>query len=204
MLHTFNRSNPSSIMKRTTFSVVFFCKKTKLTKKGTAPIYARITTSGQISEIHTQCQAVPGHRNQRLERGLHAVTARYSPEKKIGIDRMVLSCCTVPAGRIRLSTHNFCTMSRSVETGREKTAVPVRGAVAPPDRVWQASPVNQTGTNRNDPSPYFGKGGFIPPVFSAKRGSVRCRDVFLRECKAHPAGRGSAPLPCCERPSSCC
>ena len=127
-----------------------------------------------------------------------------SPEKKIGIDRMVLSCCTVPAGRIRLSTHNFCTMSRSVETGREKTAVPVRGAVAPPDRVWQASPVNQTGTNRNDPSPYFGKGGFIPPVFSAKRGSVRCRDVFLRECKAHPAGRGSAPLPCCERPSSCC
>ena len=44
-----------------------------------------------------------------------------SPEKKIGIDRMVLSCCTVPAGRIRLSTHNFCTMSRSVGTGREKT-----------------------------------------------------------------------------------
>ena len=36
---------------------------------------------------------------------------------------MVLSCCTVPAGRIRLSTHNFCTMSRSVETGREKTRV---------------------------------------------------------------------------------
>lgn len=81
MLHTFNRSNPSSIMKRTTFSVVFFCKKTKLTKKGKAPIYARITTSGQISEIHTQCQAVPEYRNQRLERGLHAVTARYSPEK---------------------------------------------------------------------------------------------------------------------------
>ena len=81
MLHTFNRSNPSSMMKRTTFSVVFFCKKTKLTKKGKAPIYARITTSGQISEIHTQCQAVPGHRNQRLERGLHAITARYSPEK---------------------------------------------------------------------------------------------------------------------------
>ena len=68
MLHTFNRFNPSSMMKRTTFSVVFFCKKTKLTKKGKAPIYARITTSGQISEIHTQCQAVPEHRNQRLER----------------------------------------------------------------------------------------------------------------------------------------
>lgn len=81
MLHTFNRFNPCSMMKRTTFSVVFFCKKTKLTKKGKAPIYARITTSGQISEIHTQCQAVPEYRNQRLERGLHAVTARYSPEK---------------------------------------------------------------------------------------------------------------------------
>ena len=53
------------MMKRTTFSVVFFCKKTKLTKKGKAPIYARITTSGQISEIHTQCQAVPEYRNQR-------------------------------------------------------------------------------------------------------------------------------------------
>ena len=67
-------------MKRTTFSVVFFCKKTKLTKKGKAPIYARITTSGQISEIHTQCQAVPEHRNQHLERGLHAVTAKKKEE----------------------------------------------------------------------------------------------------------------------------
>ena len=68
MLHTFNRSNPSSIMKRTTFSVVFFCKKTKLTKKGTAPIYARITTSGRSTEIYTQCRIEPEHWNQRLER----------------------------------------------------------------------------------------------------------------------------------------
>ena len=45
-------------MKRTTFSVVFFCKKTKLTKKGTAPIYARITTSGRSTEIYTQCRIV--------------------------------------------------------------------------------------------------------------------------------------------------
>ena len=68
MLHSFNRSNPSSIMKRTTFSVVFFCKKTKLTKKGTAPIYARITTSGRSTEIYTQCRIEPEHWNQRLER----------------------------------------------------------------------------------------------------------------------------------------
>ena len=54
--------------RRTTFTVVFFCKKTKLTKKGTAPIYARITTSGQHTEIYTQCQTAPEHWNQRLER----------------------------------------------------------------------------------------------------------------------------------------
>ena len=46
------------MLPRTTFSVVFFCKKTKVTKKGKAPIYAvtkkgkapiyaRITTTGQ-------------------------------------------------------------------------------------------------------------------------------------------------------------
>ena len=55
-------------MKRTTFSVVFFCKKTKLTKKGTAPIYVRITTSGRSTEIYTQCRIEPEHWNQRLER----------------------------------------------------------------------------------------------------------------------------------------
>lgn len=54
--------------RRTTFSVVFFCKKTKVNKKGKTPIYARITTSGQATEIHTQCQVEPEHWNQRLER----------------------------------------------------------------------------------------------------------------------------------------
>ncbi len=54
--------------RRTTFSVVFFCKKTKVNKKGKAPIYARITTSGQATEIYTQCQVEPEHWNQRLER----------------------------------------------------------------------------------------------------------------------------------------
>lgn len=54
--------------RRTTFSVVFFCKKTKITKKGKAPIYARITTSGQSTEIHTKCMVEPEHWNQRLER----------------------------------------------------------------------------------------------------------------------------------------
>ena len=54
--------------RRTTFSVVFFCKRTKVNKKGKAPVYARITTSGQITEIHTQCQVEPQFWNQRLER----------------------------------------------------------------------------------------------------------------------------------------
>ncbi|HUN14047.1 MAG TPA: site-specific integrase [Alistipes sp.] len=54
--------------RRTTFSVVFFCKKTKVNKKGKAPVYARITTSGQATEIYTQCQVEPEHWNQRLER----------------------------------------------------------------------------------------------------------------------------------------
>ena len=30
------------MLPRTSFSVVFFCKKTKVTKNGKAPIYARI------------------------------------------------------------------------------------------------------------------------------------------------------------------
>lgn len=58
-------------MRRTTFSVVFFCKKTKISKKGKAPIYARITTSGQTTEVYTQCQIEPERWNQRLERSLY-------------------------------------------------------------------------------------------------------------------------------------
>ena len=38
---------PSSHVPRITFSVVFFCKMTKVMKKGKVPIYARITTTGQ-------------------------------------------------------------------------------------------------------------------------------------------------------------
>lgn len=55
-------------MERKTFSVVFFCKKTKVTRKGVAPIYVRITANGQSTEIYTQCQVEPKKWNQRLER----------------------------------------------------------------------------------------------------------------------------------------
>ena len=55
---------------RTTFSVVFFCKKTKVTKKGKAPIYARITANGVSTEVYTQCQIEPEKWNQKAERSL--------------------------------------------------------------------------------------------------------------------------------------
>ena len=57
-------------MERRTFSVVFFCKKTKITKKGKAPIYARITTNSTFTEIYTQCQIEPDRWNQKAERSL--------------------------------------------------------------------------------------------------------------------------------------
>ena len=38
-------------MKRSTFNILFFIKKTKLLKDGSAPIYLRITVNGKRSEI---------------------------------------------------------------------------------------------------------------------------------------------------------
>ena len=38
-------------MKRATFNILFFIKKSKLLKNGTAPIYLRITINGKRSEI---------------------------------------------------------------------------------------------------------------------------------------------------------
>lgn len=55
-------------MERQTFNVAFFCKKTKVSKKGKAPIYARVTTSGTMTEIYTQCQIEPERWNQKAER----------------------------------------------------------------------------------------------------------------------------------------
>lgn len=57
-------------MERRTFSVVFFCKKTKVTKKGKAPVSDRITTDGQATEIYTQCQIESERWNQKAERSL--------------------------------------------------------------------------------------------------------------------------------------
>lgn len=84
--------------RRTTFSVVFFCKKTKISKKGKAPIYARITTSGQATEIYTQCRIEPERWNQRLERSLckdevdqqiNAIIASYRANILAAYDRLL-------------------------------------------------------------------------------------------------------------------
>ena len=49
----------------------FLLQKTKISKKGKAPVYARITTSGLSTEIYTRCQIEPERWNQRLERSLY-------------------------------------------------------------------------------------------------------------------------------------
>ena len=57
-------------MERNTFNVVFYCRKTKVTSKGKAPIYARITTNCRTTEVYTQCQIEPEKWNQKAERSL--------------------------------------------------------------------------------------------------------------------------------------
>ena len=57
-------------MERRTFSIVFYCKKTKVSKKGKAPIFVRINTSGISTEIYTQYQIEPERWNQKAERSL--------------------------------------------------------------------------------------------------------------------------------------
>ena len=41
-------------MKRATFNILFFVKRTKARKNGKLPIYARITVNGQRAEFVTQ------------------------------------------------------------------------------------------------------------------------------------------------------
>ena len=52
VLKTFNLlKNQAAMLPRTTFSAVFFCKKTKVTKKGKAPIYAAFN-GRRAAELH--------------------------------------------------------------------------------------------------------------------------------------------------------
>lgn len=60
-------------MQRNTFKIVFFCKKTKINKKGKAPIYVRITTDGVSTEIFTKGAGVrpDNDRSQRHDAKIH-------------------------------------------------------------------------------------------------------------------------------------
>ena len=80
---------------RRTFSVVFFCKKTKVTKKGKAPIYVRIKICGTATEIYTRCQIEPERWNQRLERSLYKDDC--SAKVTVKIDGWAASAATIIA-----------------------------------------------------------------------------------------------------------
>ena len=112
---------------RRTFSVVFFCKKTKVTKKGKAPIYVRIKTCGTATEIYTRCQIEPERWNQRLERSLYkdeidqqinSIVASYRANVLAAYDQLIKegkepTCFAIkhrlenPAGNARLFLAEF-------------------------------------------------------------------------------------------------
>lgn len=48
-------------MKRTTFNILFYIKKSKLLKNGTAPIYMRVTVDGVRSEISVKRSVLPSN-----------------------------------------------------------------------------------------------------------------------------------------------
>ena len=46
-------------MKRTTFSILFYIKRTKLLKNGNAPVYMKITVNGKSSEVSLKRSILP-------------------------------------------------------------------------------------------------------------------------------------------------
>lgn len=55
-------------MERKTFSISFFVRRARTSKKGLAPILARITTNGISKEVYIQCSVAPDKWNQAKER----------------------------------------------------------------------------------------------------------------------------------------
>lgn len=55
-------------MKQNTFSIIFLIRKTRLTKRGEAPIQMRITANGRFIELNTQRKIEPANWNQKKER----------------------------------------------------------------------------------------------------------------------------------------
>lgn len=57
-------------MERKTFNVTFFLRRARTSKKGLAPILARITTNGISKEIYIQCSVDPQKWDQAKERAI--------------------------------------------------------------------------------------------------------------------------------------
>lgn len=57
-------------MERKTFAVSFFLRRARTSKKGLAPILARITTNGISKEVYIQCSVPPEKWNQAKERAI--------------------------------------------------------------------------------------------------------------------------------------
>lgn len=55
-------------MKRQTFNVLFFIRKTKLKRIGETPIMLRISIDGQLVEIQLKRDVFPKYWNQKKER----------------------------------------------------------------------------------------------------------------------------------------
>jgi len=72
----------SITMSRTTFSILFYLKRSKLNKKGEAPIYMRITINGERSEASFKRSIDPGRWNSAkgMARSLSKVEKVEKPE----------------------------------------------------------------------------------------------------------------------------
>lgn len=117
-------------MERHSFSVVFFCKKTKVTRKGKAPIYARIKTDGQAVEIYTQCQIEPEHWNQQLERSLS------KDEVNMQINSIVAS----------YRANILAAYDQLIKESKEPNGLPA--STKAQDRFWPSSPIIATGNRK--------------------------------------------------------
>lgn len=107
-------------MQRNTFKIVFFCKKTKINKKGKAPIYVRITTDGVSTEIFTKCQIEPEHWNQRAERSL----------RRDKVDEQINNIITTFRCNI------LAVYDQLIKEGKNPTCQAIKLRLANPDDEW--------------------------------------------------------------------
>lgn len=71
-------------MERKTFSVSFFVRRARISKKGLAPILARITTDGISKEVYIQCSVDPNKWDQA--KGVAKGRDKYSQQVNAYLD----------------------------------------------------------------------------------------------------------------------